>query len=266
VNWRVADLFELGERDALLEAIAEHERLAGELRLPSFAWYVPMWRATLAFLGGRLDEARRLSEQGARVGRLARDDNAELLFGVQRRSIRMSGGDLPDEDDEAVIGRNIERSPARFAWQAARALMATVLGDLGPARHELELGVAELAEAPLDANWLYAANCLGAVAARLGHEAAAAEVYPRLRPYGHRVVTVGRGAFCAGSASLALGLLAGTLGDRDAATAHLEQAVRGNEALGAVPYATAAARALTGVREGAVVADALLPIELLRGR
>ena len=87
INWRVADLFELGDREALLEAIADHERLAGELRLLSFAWYVPMWRATLALLRGRHHEARRLSEQGARIGRLAHDDNAELLFGVQRRSI-----------------------------------------------------------------------------------------------------------------------------------------------------------------------------------
>ncbi|HSJ73847.1 MAG TPA: hypothetical protein VK904_05980, partial [Miltoncostaeaceae bacterium] len=206
INWRVADLFEIGDLDALTAAIAEHERLAAELRLPSFAWYVPLWRATLALLGGRLDEAQRLSEQGARIGRLAHDENAELLFGVQRRSIRMSGGDLPDEDDHAMIGRSIERSPARCAWRAARALWATVSGDLGLARRELEEGVAELAAASLDANWLYAANCLGTVAARLEDVAAAAEVYLRLRPYGHRVVTVGRGSFCSGSASLALGL------------------------------------------------------------
>ena len=234
INWRVADLFELGDREALLEAIADHERLAGELRLLSFAWYGPMWRATLALLWGRHHDARRLSEQGARIGRLANDDNAELLFGVQGRSIRMSGGDLPDEDDNAAIGRNIERSPARCAWRAARALWVTARGDLGPARRELEEGVVELAAAPLDANWLYAAHCLGAVAARLGDEAAAAEVYPRLRPYGHRVVTVGRGCFCSGSASLALGLLAATLGDRLAAADHLEEAVLRNEALGAV--------------------------------
>jgi len=266
VNWRVVDRFELGDRDALLEAIADHERLAGDLRLPSFAWYVPMWRATLALLAGRPDEALRLSDQGARIGRLANDDNAELLFGVQRRSIRMSGGDLPDEDDNAAIGRNIERSPARCAWRAARALWATALGDLGPARHELGQGVVELAGAPLDANWLYAANCLGAVAARLGDEAAAAELYPRLAPYGHRVVTVGRGAFCSGSASFALGLLAATLGDRAAAAAHLEEAVARNELLGAVAYAAAARGALAGLREGAAAADAVLPIELIWSR
>jgi hypothetical protein len=264
VNWRVADLFELGDREPLLAAIAEHERLADALRLPSFAWYVPLWRATLAFLAGRLDEAIRLSDEGARIGRLAHDDNADLLFGVQRRSIVMSGGGLPDEDDAAAIGRNIERSPARYAWQAARALMAVVEGDLEAARRELERGVEDLVAASLDANWLYAASSLGAVAARLGHADAAAAIYPRLRPYGNRVVTVGRGAFCAGSASLALGLLAATLGDRDAAAAHLEEAVRRNDALGAVPYEAAARGALADLRGGAAPAAAPLPIELLR--
>ena len=96
----------------------------------------------------------------------------------------MSGGDLPDEDDAAVIGRSIERSPARPAWLAARALWSTVSGDLGRARRELGQGVAEVAAAPLDANWLYAATCFGTVAARLGDAAAAAELYPRLRPFG----------------------------------------------------------------------------------
>jgi tetratricopeptide (TPR) repeat protein len=266
INWRVADLFELGDRDALTAAIDEHERLAAELRLPSFAWYVPLWRATLALLGGRFEEAQRLSEQGARIGHLAHDENAKLLFGVQRRSIRISGGGMLDEDDAAAMGTSIERSPARCAWRAARALFATASGELGPARRELEDGVAELATAPLDANWLYAANCLGTVAARLGDVAAAAEVYPRLVPFGERVVTVGRGSFCAGSASLALGLLAATLGDRRGAADHLEEAVRANDALGAVVYATAARDALAGLRAGAPAADAALPLELLWSR
>jgi DNA-binding SARP family transcriptional activator len=262
INWRVADLFELGDRDALTAAIAEHERLAGELRLPSFAWYGPLWRATLALLGGRFDEARRLSEEGARIGRLAHDENAELLFGVQRRSIRMSSGEMPEED-LAEIGRSIERSPARSAWRAARALWATATGDVALARRELEGGVEELAAAPLDANWLYAAYCLGAVAARLGDAAAAAEVYPRLQPFAGRVVTVGRGSFCAGSARLAVGLLAATLGDRDLAAAHLEEAARTNEALGAPVYAAAAREALAGLRGGASPEAAALPLELL---
>ena len=80
VNWRVADLVELGDLDAARRSIAEHERLATDLRLLGYAWYVPMWRAMLALMAGRLDEAKRLSQEGERIGRAARDRNAALLF------------------------------------------------------------------------------------------------------------------------------------------------------------------------------------------
>ncbi len=52
INWRVADLFELGELEALRASIADYEQLAAQLRLPAYDWYVPLWRATLALLDG----------------------------------------------------------------------------------------------------------------------------------------------------------------------------------------------------------------------
>ena len=82
-------------------------------------------------------------------------------------------------------------------------------------------------------------------------------MYPLLLPYGHRMVTVGRGCFCTGSASLTLGLLAATLGDRPGAAAHLEEAVRRNDALGALAYAAAARRALAGLVSDPARAEAL---------
>ena len=175
-----------------------------------------MWRASLALLADRVDEARRLSEEGARIGRAAHDANAELLFAAQRLAIRIGAGSLTAAE-HADVRRRVERSPARGAWLAGLAIWAVAAGDLDAARRELEEGIAGLASAALDANWLYAVTALGAVAARLGDARAAASIYPRLLPYGHRMVTVGRGCFCTGSASLALGLLAATLGDASAA-------------------------------------------------
>jgi hypothetical protein len=94
---------------------------------------------------------------------------------------------------------------------------------------------------------LYTATGLGVLSAHLGNAPAAAELYPPLLPYGHRVVTAGRGCACSGSASLALGMLAATLGDRPAAVAHLEEAQRRNDSLGAVAFAAAARHALADV-------------------
>jgi tetratricopeptide (TPR) repeat protein len=246
VNWRVADLFELGDINGVRASIADHERLAGDLRLPAYAWYVPLWRATLALLAERVEEARRLSEEGARIGRAARDDNAALLFETQRLAINMAGGRLTDEDG-ASVRWCAEHSPASAAWRTVLALRAVVERNPDLARREMERGVADLESTPHDAQWLYTATGLGVLAAQFGDASAAEEVYPRLLPYGHRAVTVGRGSFCTGSASLSLGLLAATLGDHPAAVAHLEEAVRRNDALGAVAYAAAARHALAGL-------------------
>ncbi|WP_217923314.1 ATP-binding protein [Miltoncostaea oceani] len=274
VNWRVADLFELGERDALTAAIAEHEGLSDALRLPAYRWYGPMWRAALALLDDRLDAAAALSDQGARIGRAAHDTNAELLFAAQRLAIDACRGDLTPGAHAAIRAR-IEGSPARLAWVAGLGIAAVAAGDLAAARRELRAGIADLPAATVDVNWLYAVQALGAVAARLGDVAAAEVVHPLLAPHAHRVVTVGRGCFSTGSAALSLGLVAATLGDAAGAVAHLEEAVRRNDAFGAVALAAAARRALAarvddparaeGLRRAAAgVGGATLPGDLYR--
>ncbi len=84
-NWRVADLFELGDMPAWREEAARHARLAEELRLPVFQWYTPLWAAIEAMLAGRYDdvgtaERRTAEEAGMRAG----DRNAELFAGMVR--------------------------------------------------------------------------------------------------------------------------------------------------------------------------------------
>jgi hypothetical protein len=164
---------------------------------------------------------------------------------VQRNGIDGAAGHVSDEG-YARMRRRAERSPASGAWRAALLARALLRGETERVERALGDEVAALASSPLDANWLYAATGLGVLSAHLGDEGAAAELYPRLAPYGHRIVTVGRGCACSGSAALALGLLAATLGDRAGAVAHLEEAVRRNDALGAVAFAAAARQALAG--------------------
>ena len=193
-----------------------------------------------------MEEARRLSAEGERIGRSAHDTNAALLFEVQRNGIDGTAERISDEDFRSMKAR-AEDSPAAGAWRAALLARLLLLGDPHYVEQALPDEVAALAAAPLDANWLYTAAALGVLAAHFDDAAAAAELYRLLAPYGHRIVTVGRGAACVGSAQLALGLLASTLGDRTAAAEHLEQAVERNDAIGAVAFAAAARRARAGV-------------------
>ena len=256
INWRVTDLVELGDHSSARAAIAEHERLAEELRLLGYAWYVPMWRAMLALLAGRVEEAQLLSDEGERIGRAARDTNAELLFGVQQRAIRSAVGTLSDED-VAAVHRGGETSPAAPAWRTWAAGIALARGDRERARGVVLQEVERLAELPLDANWLYTAAALGVWSAHLGEAAAASTLYPQLLPYRERTVTVGRASVCAGSACLSLGLLAKTLGERHAAARHLEEATRRNDELGARPYAAVARHVLAEVVDDDALAASL---------
>jgi DNA-binding SARP family transcriptional activator len=259
VNWRVADLVELGDVSSARTAIDEHERLAGELRLLGYAWFVPMWRAMLALMAGRIEEARQLSEEAGRIGRAVQDANAELLVSVQRGGIRRAAREFTDADLAAVEEKG-ETSPAGAAWRTWAAGILLVDGQVDRARRMVLREVDGLASLPLDANWLYTAGALGIRVAYLGEAAAAATVYPLLLPFSDRTVTAGRATFCGGSAELSLGLLAATLGDRGAATEHLERAARRNDELGAVPYAAFAREALASLeRDGALA----VPAELL---
>jgi DNA-binding SARP family transcriptional activator len=246
VNWRVADLVELGDLDAARQSIAEHERLATDLRLLGYAWYVPMWRAMLALMAGRLDEAERHSQEGERIGLAARDRNAALLIGIQRLAIRNARGKLT-EADRAAIEEGARSSPAGAAWRVWAASVALDQGDIERVRGAILREVEGLASLPLDADWLYTAATLGVLVAHLRDQSAAAELYPRVLPYRDRTVTSGRATTCSGSVSLSLGLLAATLGDDRAAVAHLGDAVRHNDQLGAVPFAAAARYALAGL-------------------
>ena len=232
LNWRVVDLYELGELEALRATAAEHERLADALRLPAYAFFAPMWRASLALLAGRQHEAERLHAGGAELARLARDDNARLLLETQRLSLHASGGGFAADDAEIVL-RRLETSRARAGWLVALTIHRYTAGDRAAARDAFTAGVAAFADTEPDANWLYSATGLGVLAERFGDRDAADLLYRALAPYGHRIVTIARGSYCTGSAQLALGMLAIARADRAAAAAHLEAAIRANDALGA---------------------------------
>ena len=207
-----------------------------------------MWRAALALLAGqrgRGEPARRPRASG--IGRAAHDDNAALLFEVQRIAINHARGQLTDED-AAARRWHIEHSPAGAAWRAAAAITSFAAGDADArrdaarargGRHRLRAARRQLAVRGVDA------RRAGRAARRRGRGGGGLPAPAALRPPHRR--RPGARAICAGSASLSLGLLAATLGDRPAAVAHLEEAVRRNDALGAVPYAAAARHALAGL-------------------
>ena len=207
-----------------------------------------MWLAMLAMLAGRLDEAWRLSAEGARIGRAANDENARVLFEVQSTTIKVAQGRPLVATDRAAAERGARR-PAGGAWRAWLAMLAFDRGDTAHAARVVADETARIDALALDANWLYTVTTLGLGAWLLADASAATALYPRLLPYAERVALAGRGTHCTGSVKLPLGLLAATVGDDDRAERHLTDAVRINDRLGARPFAAAARYGISTVLE-----------------
>jgi DNA-binding SARP family transcriptional activator/tetratricopeptide (TPR) repeat protein len=241
-NWRVTDLFELGDMPAWREEVARHARLADELRLPAFQWYAPLWAAVEALLAGRYDDAEPLVGAAEEAGLRAGDRNAELFAGMVRFC-----GQLQREAFEEMpldfVEDKLANSPAGPAYRGSYAWILAGLGETERARGELETAMVH--PHGFDANWLsLQVECVEA-SILLGEPAYAATLYDRLAPYAGRPVTAGRAVSSYGAADRALGGLAALLGRHREAIRHLENAIRINEALGCTVWREHARRHLT---------------------
>jgi tetratricopeptide (TPR) repeat protein len=243
-NWRVTDLFELGDMPAWREEVARHSRLAEELRLPAFAWYTPLWAAVEATLAGRYDDAERLSCAAEEAGVRAGDRNAELFTGMVRFCAQLQR-EAFGEMDLLFVEDKIANSPAGVAYRGSRAWVLAGLGETERARGELDAAMA--LPHPFDANWLsLQAECAQA-SVRLDDPTYAPVLYERLAPYAGHPATAGRAVCSYGAVDRMLGGLAALLGRQADAVRHLEDAIRINDALGCIVWREHAERDLTRI-------------------
>jgi hypothetical protein len=231
-NWLVADRFEQGDLDAVRAGIDAHEELAARLRLPSYGWWGPMWRSSLAIEQGRFAEAERLIDEFAALGRRIGDPNARLYEEVQRLLLLR----IQDRHEEVPALERFVRArerPVAYVYACAAAWSLACAGRTQQARELLGLGLAGLRE---DMNLLDALAELALALEALGEGGPAAVVYDRLAPYAGRRIPTARGAAGFGSVDHYLGLLAELDGRPESAARHFERALADNEAAGARPF------------------------------
>jgi DNA-binding SARP family transcriptional activator len=245
-NWRVVDLWELGRTDALRREIDDYERLAEELGLPHYRWYIPLWRSTLAMLAGGWDEASALTGEAEALGRRAADPNVPLHARLQREFPLQAQFRVAEIDPDWSV-EQAGNSAVPAPWLAVVAQVDARTGRHDSARELLErLTTAGVA---MDVNWLQA--CLLADAAADVHDpAAAAYLRERLEPCADLFAVLARGAGCYCSTELYLGRLAATVGRLEEAEARLRRAVAVNDAAGSTTFA-----AISMLRLGGVLAE-----------
>jgi hypothetical protein len=247
-NWRVADLFELGEMPRWREETARHARLAEELRLPAFQWYTPLWAATEAMLAGRYEDVDRLSTEAREAGLRAGDRNAALFAGIVSFCAQIER-EAYDELDLEFITHQIANSPAGIAYRGSYTWILAGLGETERARKELHATM-QLTH-PFDANWLSFQAELAEASVLLGDASFARSLYERLAPYAGRPVTAGRACCSYGAVDRSLGGLAGLLGREGEAERHLVDSIRLNDAFGSLVWRERAEQDLARIRRRA---------------
>ena len=228
--WLVVDLLEAGDLTAVEAQIAAFTTGAESLRQPLFTWSTVVWRAMLAMLAGRLDEAERLATDAVASGIRPDGITAPQYYAIQLLAVRRE--QLRIGELEAQARELVASNPARPAWRAG---LATVLLDTGrpdEARVQLEALVGPGApEIAADTDWMISVVLLAEVASDLGDAERSSILYEMLAPHADATVVVGMAALCMGAAARYLGRLALAAGRRQDGLAHLERALERNTAL-----------------------------------
>jgi DNA-binding SARP family transcriptional activator/tetratricopeptide (TPR) repeat protein len=234
-RWRMMDLLELGDMDAVDIEIDAYMQIAARRRRVSDQLYVHLYRAMRTLFAGDFDQAQIEGNEAARVGDRVQDTNtgnATLLLSLMYRAER---GGL--ERLEGPVRFYVERFATIPGWRCVLAWLLAETRRPDEAREILDAFAADgFRGLPLDGIWLGAVAYLAETAAALEDPTHAAALHELLVPYADRNVAIGWASTCAGSASRHLGLLADLLGNRDEAIERLETALAMNERMRAHPW------------------------------
>jgi DNA-binding SARP family transcriptional activator/tetratricopeptide (TPR) repeat protein len=233
-RWRMIDLLELGEIDAVDVEIDAYARIATRRKRVTDALYVHIYRAMRCLLAGDFDRADEESREALRLGERVQDPNAGSATLLQAFALRRERGGL--ERIEGAIRHYAESYATIPGWYCVLSLLQAESGRHDEARETVEGFASEdFRGLPLDGIWLGAVAHLAETTAVLADPTHAAALYDLLEPYADRNIAIGWASTCMGSASRHLGLLAGVLGRRDEAVAHFDVALAMNERMRAHP-------------------------------
>jgi tetratricopeptide (TPR) repeat protein len=234
-RWRMIDLLELGDIDAVDIEIDAYARIAEQRRRLSDSLYVHIYRAMRLLLAGEFDAAEAEGYAAVSLGNRVQDPNTGNATLLQACTLRRERGRL--ERLEGPVRAYAERFHAIPGWVCVLAHLLAETGRADEAREILDgFAADDFRGLPLDGIWLGAVGYLAETAAVLGDATHAQALHDLLEPYADRNVAIGWASACTGSAARHLGLLADLLGKRKQAIAYFETALAMNERMRARPW------------------------------
>lgn len=233
--WRFVALMEFGrvaEAESALAAFEQEARLAGDAagQIMALARH-----AMLATIRGRFAEAESLASRVAQQGAAIQLPDTPALAGTLRGSLAALRGDgTVGESDIQQMRRAAQQSPGHFyEATAARVLLTAGRRDEAAAELARALPVVLAGAGP---RWVGAVADLSQVAAAIGDTEAARALWQALSGYRGQLVVWAGANTVTGPVAHYLGLLAGQLGDLNAAADLLAEAIAQNRQIGALPY------------------------------
>jgi DNA-binding SARP family transcriptional activator len=229
---------------------AEVARL-DELVTTSSQWevrfYRTAYRAVLAHLDGRIDDATSLAEE--LLGAFPEEVNAVHAAAGLYLAVRRDGGGVEEllPAIESLAGQN-----ARIAaFQGAVALGRALVGDHDGARRVLDAVTVEPAPVAQDHTYVLALGLLAEAVALAGDERHATALLPLLEPYRGQVCAGAHGTVVLGPVDGFLGLLHSVAGRNDDAVASHRAGLDLARRLDAPLFEARAAAWLASVTDGA---------------
>jgi class 3 adenylate cyclase len=213
---------EEGDAPALEAAVADLVRIGEQLRWLPAQSYTAQWRAMLAMLDGRFDDARRCGEELRRFARAYR--GAAGMHTMQAFYLAREVGDLDDAPRFATLP---DSQTDNLYAVALVALTQLESGDAATAQEMLDLVAGQELLGNDETSRGAVLAIFAEVAATTGRPAAAqAEaLLDYLTPYSGRLLCVVLGLGCMGAADRHIGMLHTALGRYDSAAAYFDQAL-----------------------------------------
>lgn len=180
------------------------------------------FRCMRATLDGRSGEAEQLAASGYAKAEAAGDPDARIVWAAQLSIIRWMQGRV--KEVEPILLQARQSNPEQVVWAAAVAWLWVKQGRRNAAAGLLDT-LPPVSSLERDRNWLAAIALLAESAAELGPRELVERLRAELLPFADRLVTIGLGVTCWGTAARPLALLARRLGDGDAAVGHYRDAI-----------------------------------------
>ena len=242
---RLAALLELGDPSFPVE-LGTFTRMAERAAIPRYLYLARSRQATVASLTGPLETADQLIDEAAAYGeRIGEPDT----WGVQ--ASQLAGLAYIRHDWTRLSKLAAARGQALMPPEFALHLRAWLLLEAGEKAAAAAL-VASIPDGPTTYRWRHTAMLTSdaELAAAAGDRNRCATRYEQLLPMADEFAVVGAAVFTTGPVALQLGLLAAALGRWDDAAAHLDDATRRCDRLGAALLAARTRTELARVRSG----------------